>query len=280
MITGKKTNICPLVYLGLFILFIIYAGCGRMIPNGPDKSGDVSVITSLQMPHRGLSAASITRILLEITGADIAKIEQELFLSGTKAKASIKVPGDKQLTFKATAFQDTVAVLQGEKSLKTKGGETVSLPIKLDFLVPAIILTPPDTVITAGETVTVYLEARNVSDLSAVGTRIKFDETSLDIIDLGREDDFLKKNGGAVTQLSNPASDDPGTIDVVLGVFPASSAVSGSGKVGRIVFKALKADTVDLNISLDNAFNSDLGLFDKDADLVYSLALGNRIIIQ
>jgi len=280
MITGKKLKIVPHLFLGLFILFLVFSGCSRLVPNGPDKLSDVAVTASLQMPHRGLSAASITRILLEITGADFTTIEKELVLTGTKAKASIKVPGDKKLTFKATAFQDTIAVLQGQTNLNTKGGDKVSLPIKLDFLVPALIITPPQAVINIGDSLTVYLQARKVSDLSTVGARITFDETSLNVIDMGREDDFLNKNGGTVNQLLFTKDNEQGTIDVVLGVFPASSAVSDSGKIGRIVFKALQAGTVDLSISLDNAFNSDLGLFDKNANLMYSLALGNRIIIQ
>jgi len=280
MITGKKTKIYPLLYLGLFILFIVFTGCSRMTPNGPDKLSDVSVTTSLKLPHRGLSAASLTKILLEVTGPEIKKIEKELILIGTKASTSIKVPADKQLTFKVTAFQDTVAVLQGQANLKAKGGDKISLPIKLNFLVPAIILTPPDTKINAGDTLTVYLQARKVSDLSTIGARIKFDYTKLNVIELGREDDFLIKNGGTVNQLRFTKDNTKGTVEIVLGVFPASKAVSDSGKIGRIVFKALQADTVDLSLSLDNSFDSDLGLFDKNANLMYSLALGNRIIIQ
>ncbi|MBN2412800.1 hypothetical protein JXQ31_14015 [candidate division KSB1 bacterium] len=280
MKTGENTKIYPPLFLGLFILFLIFFGCSRMFPDGPEKLNDVAVTASLQMPHRGLSAEMITKILLEITGTDFKTIEKELTLTGTKAKTSIKVPADKKLTFKATAFQDTIAVLQGQADVKAKGGDQVSLPIKLDFLVPAMILTPPDAVIKAGDTLTVYLEARAVSDLSTIGARIKFEQTSLDIIDLVREDDFLKKNGGSVNQLPIPTDDNQGIMDVVLGVFPASTAVSGSGKILRIVFKATQADTADLTITLDNAFNSDLGLFDKNANLMYSLALGNRIIIH
>ena len=71
-----------------------------------------------------------------------------------------------------------------------------------------------------------------------------------------------------------------GVVKAVLGIFPASSAVTGSGYVGKITFQAIETDTTDIWIKIDNQQDSDLGLFDKNADLMYSVGLGSRLFIQ
>ena len=65
-----------------------------------------------------------------------------------------------------------------------------------------------------------------------------------------------------------------------MGIFPASAAVSGEGRIGRIVFKAIDIGTATTNISLDNSTNSDLGFFDKNAALIPAFGLGSNIAIQ
>ncbi len=264
-----------------FILVTFILGCGLMTPNEPQTGDRVSIAASVNMPHQALATADLSSIVMVVTGNDIETIQTNLVLDGTKAKGTVDVPVDKQLTFTVSAYRDTVKVLEGSTVTTVKKGQANSIPITLDFLISAIILTPPDSVISVGDSISVFLQARSPDSLSAIGARVSFNQNSLQVVDLSVEQGYLESNGGNVNLLKFTQDNSNGTVDLVVGIFPASSYVNSvDGKVGKIVFRAISADTVDLGLSVNNEDDSDLGVFDYKADLVNSLGLGSRIIIQ
>ncbi|MBN1997399.1 hypothetical protein JW935_07600 [candidate division KSB1 bacterium] len=264
----------------VFLSIALIAGCSQLVPTEPENTGPGAVTASIAFADGKLSALALTKIVLTVTGSGIDPITQNMNLTGGGASAQVKVPKDKQVEFTATAYKDTVQVMQGSTSYKpTSNNQQVK--IDMHFLVPALILTPLEITVRKNDTVTIYINARHVSLLSTIGTQITFDPTRLQVTDLGREDDFLKSEGGSVNSLVFSKDNTAGTVDVVLGIVPGSTAaVSGDGKIARIVFQAVEAGTVNLSLLLDNAVNSNLGVFDNNANLVYSIGLGGRIQIN
>jgi hypothetical protein len=118
-----------------------------------------------------------------------------------------------------------------------------------------------------------------VTGMSTIGTQVTFDTSKVLVKDLGREDTFLKSQGGSVNTLKFSKDNIAGKVDMVLGVFPGSASVSGDGKIGRIVFEARQKGVVDLHLLLDNTADPDLGLYDKNANLLYAIGLGGRITV-
>jgi hypothetical protein len=269
---------------GVLIFFATAAlmiQCSKLAPTEPEPLHQSSVAASIHINQKNYKAADLDSLILEITGNGVKTIHHKIVFDGTKAQDQLQVPANKPLTVSATGYQDSTAVLYGSKPLEAQSaGQVNNVRIVLDFLVPTIILTPPDSVIQKDQQIEVFLSARNVVEMATFGCLVRFDPTVLQVVELGRQDDFLTLNRGAVTQLEFTQDNIAGTVRAVLGVFPASSAVSGSGNVGRILFKAIKSDTTDISIQVDNSKNSDLGLFNKSADLMYSVGLGSRLVIQ
>ncbi|MDZ7347093.1 MAG: cohesin domain-containing protein, partial [candidate division KSB1 bacterium] len=254
-------------------------------PTMPTGSNDAALSASLQLSQKHYSAAALDSLVLRISYTDkkgnpVTK-KYKLTLDSLRTAVKLQVPAEKQLEVSVTGYQDSTAVLYGSRTVfPINKGKSADVRILLDFLVPTIILSPPDTTLQAEQTVTLFLAARNVVDLATFGCLVRFDPTVLQVVELGREDAFLKGNHGNVTQLEFMPDNVRGTVRAVFGVFPASAAVSGSGKLARIVFRALKADTTNVQIQVDNRVNSDLGLFNKNAELMYSVGLGSRLFIK
>ncbi len=267
-------------YIVIVFSLLLLLGCATESPFSPQHIEHAAVSTSIKMSQQGYSATSLDSLLLEVTGKGVKKIKKTLFIDGAKAYAQIDVPAGKELRMEVTGYQDSTAVLFGANDFTAEKGQVAPVHIKLDFLVPTIILSPPDTTLNRGDRVAVFLAARSVVDLATFGAQIRFDPAKLQVVELERQDDFLKSNAGSVMQLEFTKDNVAGTIDAVLGIFPASSGVSGSGNIGKIVFEALDTDTTEIAIRVDNSQNSDLGLFDKNANLMYSVGLGSRLLIQ
>ena len=267
---------------GFLLLLLFIENCTQSSPISPDDPDAVSVSASISIQKSALSALALTRMTLEVTdqGNPIAGTPKVLTMTAGGASGQVKVPKDKMLTYIVTAYIDTVKVLQGSDSLKATAGGNNSIHITLGFLIPALILTPSDTTVTKGQNFTLYVQARQVTSMSTIGTRVQFDTSKVQIQDIGREDAFLKSNGGSVNTLKFTKDNDKGIVDIVLGVFPGSAAVSGNGKIGRIVFKAMETGTMDLHLLLDNTIDPDLGLYDKSANLLFAIGLGGRITIK
>jgi len=268
----------PLLFLCIFL--IVMLGCSNDSPLMPINIEQSAIATSIKINQKGYAASSLDSLLLKVTGEGISPIKKALVIDGTKAYTQVNVPTGKKLRMEVTGYQDSTAVLFGANEFTAEKGQTAPVQIKLDFLVPTIILSPPDTSLKKGERISVHLAARNVVEMATFGTQIQFDPTKLKVVELEREDTFLKSNAGSVMQLQFTKDNDAGTVNAVLGIFPASAGVSGSGNIGKIVFEALETDTTEIAIRVDNSKNSDLGLFDKSANLMYSVGLGSRLFIK
>ncbi len=269
------------IFLLLIISVMIWPlRCSKNSPLEPTMIERTSVATSIKLDQKNYAAAAIDSLILEVSGEGMQTIRRKLNIDGTKALMQIEVPAGKMLRMKVTGYQDSTAVLAGSRDFVAESGKLTNVQIKLDFLVPTIILSPPDSVIQKDSTIDIYLAARNVTEMSTFGAEVHFDPGALQVVELSREDDFLKKNHGSVMQVAFTQDNTNGVVKVVLGIFPASAAVSGSGNVGKITFKAVKPDTTDIWIKIDNQQDSDLGLFDKSANLMYSVGLGSRLLIQ
>ncbi len=278
---GKQKWILLWVH-GLFVLALLAFtfSCNQAVPIEPPNSEEAAITASIDLSHTQLTASAITDILLQVSGAGMDTVRKHLTLDGTKATAQLKVKAGKSRTFTATAYQGATTVLSGSSTMDLAAGKSANVAIRLNFLISAIMLSPPDTSVAKDASFTLYIKARNVTDLCTFGAKISFDKTKLEVLDLGREDTFLKSNGGAINQLRFTKDNTLGKVEMVLGVFPATTSVTGDGKIGKIVFKALAAGTANLTISMDTAADADLGLYDKNANLVNSLALGGQITIR
>ena len=265
----------------LTAMFIVFAlSCSQQTPLAPVVSEQSSIAAAIQFNEKNYAASALDSLILTVSGEGVAAIRRSLTIDGAKAQMQLEVPASKMLNMKVTGYQDSTAVLEGDEDFIAESGKVTNVNIKLGFLVPTIILSPPDTVLQKGDSIDVYLAARSVADMSTFGAEIHFDPAKLQVVELSRQDEFLKKNHGSVMQVSFTRDNVNGVVKAVLGIFPASSAVTGSGYVGKITFQAIETDTTDIWIKIDNQQDSDLGLFDKNADLMYSVGLGSRLFIQ
>ena len=256
-------------------------GCGWFSPNEPTTADHTSVTTSVNFPGQSLSVMAVSRIDLVVFGAGVDTIKTQLTLNGTRATGQVSVPVNKTLTFQVTVYDaNNVILLQGQTVTTVSKDQANSIAVTLQFQVPALILTPTQASIAVGDSIEVMLQARNVSNMTSLGARILFDQTRLQVVDLDIDPDFISGNDGELVLLPVDQDFTTGKVDIVMGVVPASSSVSGDGILGKVLFKTLVADTVDLDISLDSTTDSDLGMYNSTAQSVDALTLGNRLIIQ
>jgi len=137
---------------------------------------------------------------------------------------------------------------------------------------PTVLVSPSSASVVVDEVFDIEIALKYVEELVGVGVRLNFDSDKLEVVELGREDDFLTSNSGAVNQLTFTSDNDEGYVKLVLGILPASASVSdmsGSARgIGRITFRALSPGTAELLLSVDNTHDSDLGLYDSSAELI------------
>ncbi len=268
----------PLFSTLLFAVLLF--ACTQQSPLTPSSTGHSSLSASITFAEEGIAVASFDSLLLSITGQNIDPINVSLLLEGAQAKTQIKVPANVGLLATVSAYKDSQLVMQGSDSVSVEKGKTRALAIHLNFVVPTLILSKPHSTVDNGDTLTLYLAARNVSNLATIGARIQFDPGKLQVAELGRQDSLLMSNGGTVNQLLFTNDNANGLLDMVLGVFPSISAVSGHGNIGRIVFTAIDTGVTDLAIRIDNDKDSNYALFDQNADLMYAMGIGARVTIQ
>ncbi|MDZ7723848.1 MAG: cohesin domain-containing protein [candidate division KSB1 bacterium] len=272
----KARILCIVVIL---IFLVVSLSCSLQSPGGHTQ-GQSSIAARISFNQAGLTPASFDSLVITITGDGISPIRDSLLLDGVKGRARINVPANKDLLATAVAYRDTRQVMSGADSFRVSDGETVPLSIMMNFLVPTIIVSPPDSTLSVGQSITLYLAARQVVNMATFGAQVQFDPAVLTVQELGREDAFLKSNAGNVNQLLFSKDNSGGTVDVVFGIFPASAAVTGQGTVGRIVFTAVDTGITDLSVRVDHDVNSNYALFDQNANLMYAMGLGGRITIQ
>ncbi|HNW58333.1 MAG TPA: cohesin domain-containing protein [bacterium] len=259
-------------------LLALLAACAQPLSPEPEPAAEARVTAAFSLSKAALLETGISRLVLSVSGSGMKTMSIDTAITAEgRFKTTLKVAPGKNRVFRVSAYQDTALVLAGSDSLDLKAGQKTTLNLTLKFQVPALSLTPIDTTLAANSTFTVYVKAHHVDSLCTIGTRLKFDPAQLQVVELGREDDFLKKNGGAVTQLQFSRDNSAGEVNLQLGIFPAGKSVSGEGRIARVVFKAMTASTAEIDLLLHG---TDLGLYDKNAQSLEAVALGSRIVIQ
>jgi len=282
MIINKNIKILFVTCLAVLVAGLLLNEFSRKLPTSPNTTNKADISATVKMPNKQLASILTSMTLTVTNAADNAVLKTvNLVLDGTKAQDTLSVPSGKLLYFTASAYEGATLVLQGIDSLKAKSGEKRSLAIKMQFKVPAVILTPTEKTVNVGDSLSVYVNARSVVNLTTMGVQVVFDTTRLAVVTSNLEKNFMEKNGGAMKQLVLQEGSIPGTFNTIVSVFPATDAVSDSGRVARILFRAKTAGHTDLAISLDHTLNPDLGLYDNHAALIPNvLGLGSRVIVQ
>jgi hypothetical protein len=274
MFAAKRASLV----IAVSLMLALAGACDKPLSTEPEQNSDSRVTAIFSLSKAAVIETGINRMVIAVTGPSMTAITLDTVITAEgQLKTDLKIPAGKKRIFTVTAFQDTLAVMTGKDSLDLKAGQKVTLNMKLGFLIPALSLTPVDTTLARNSTFTVFVQAHQVDSLCTIGTKLKFDPSKLQVVELGREDDFLKKNGGAVTQLQFSKDNVAGEVKLLLGVFPAAKSVSGEGKIARVVFQAMSVATAEIELSVSGG---DLGLYDQHANLMRSAALGSHIIIQ
>ena len=264
--------------LAVSLLLVLTGACEKPLSTTPEYTGTNGATATVALSKATLLETGISRLVISVTGEGMKAVSIDTAITAEgQFRTDLKISPGKNRLFEVSAYQDTLLVLAGSEILDLKEGQKVTLHMKLHFQVPALTLTPIDTTLARNSTFTVYVQAHHVSSLCTIGTKLLFDPDRLQVVELGREDDFLKKNGGAVTQLQFSRDNTAGEVKLLLGVFPAGKSVSGEGKIARIVFQAVGSSATEIDLSLNGV---DLGLYDQYAVLMPAVALGSRITIQ
>lgn len=262
-------------------IVVFLFGCGQQPPTALENPDTSDVVASLQWPIAETSQAGLTKVVFQVTGKDMDTLKQELLPEAGQIQTILKVPSGNSRIFKVTAFKNTAAVMSGLDTLNLAKGASVKLNLQLNFIYPAITLTPVQKTVAVNDTFTVYFKVHKVDSLSGVGVRLSYDNTKLDVQDLGREDAFLSSNGGTVVQLQFNRDASHGQVNLVLGIIGSKQAVSGAGLVGRVRFKALAANTTsELTLVADPLVDSNLGLLNNKGTYLSAFALGSKIICR
>ncbi|HOX86476.1 MAG TPA: cohesin domain-containing protein [bacterium] len=260
-------------------LFLTTLACQSLAPTEPHGGDVITVQTALDLTAAGLSTTGLSRLALEVSASDMDTVRTDLTLSDGYARASLKVPAGKNRTFTALGYRQSDLVLRGSTTKDLQKGKEVKVEIEFDYLLPTVILSPPRLTVAADSQFTLYLAARQMQKLAAFGARLTFDPTRLRVEELGRENAFLTSQGGSITQMQFSRNNTLGQVDVVLGVFPAAKAVSGTGNIARVVFKALQNGPTSIELHLDKNTHADLGLYDDQAHVIEVLALSCAVTV-
>lgn len=277
MLVIKSARIISLVAL----VVLLGTACEEPMLVEPSAASYARVTANFSLLKTAMTGSGIDSLAVQVTGAGMDTMTMAIPVTAEgQIRLEMKVPSGSNRVFSVAAYREDTAVMAGRDSLDLKAGKDAVLNMKLGFLVPALSLTPIDTTVAVNSTFTLYVRAHHVDSLCTIGARLKFDPARLQAVDLGREDDFLKKNGGAVTQLQFSKDNTAGEVNLLLGIFPATKSVSGEGAIARIVFKAVTGPAAEVGLSIKQTDGSDLGLYDQHANLMPAIALGSRIIIQ
>lgn len=276
--TMKRNS--PVVFLLMVLAFVW--GCSQLSPTGPDAAdeGTASIAASLSVKKELAAVADIDSIQIKVYGSSIDTINKKIAFAGPGTKVSLQVPAGKALVMEVMALRGATVVLHGSTSFKAEKNKTHSIIIKMNYMLASLILTPPDTTYAKDQNFDIYLSARNVTNLASLGAQVKFDTSAFTVVDMERLDTFLESKSGTVFPLKFSKDNTKGQVDIQLALFPASASVTGDGDICKITFKAKKTGISEIDLLLDNAANSNWGLFDNTATLISSLGLGSKVTIQ
>lgn len=272
---------CMYKVLTIAGITVFAMGCQQQPPTALDHLETSAVLASLQWPVAASSQAGFSKIVFQVTANDMDTLKQELLPEAGQIETVLKVPSGNNRIFTVTAFKNTTAVLAGVDTLNLSGGKSINLTLTMNFIHPAITLSPVQKTVAVNDTFSVYFKVHKVDSLAGVGVRLSYDKAKLDVQELGREDAFLSGNGGAIVQLQFNRDTARGEVNLILGIIGSKQAVSGAGLVGRIRFKALVAGTTsELTLVADPLVDSNLGLLNNQGAYLNAFTLGSKIICR
>ena len=279
MVAARKA----VLNIAVSLLLALIGACEKPLATAPVNEPETGAETIVSLSKAAVAETGVSRLVVGVTGVGMKPIQIDTLITAEGPfRTVLNVPPGKNRIFQVSAYQDTLIVLAGKDSLDLTAGQKVTLNMKLKFQLPALTLTPLDTTLSKNSTFTLHLLAHHVDSLCTIGTMLKFDPAKLQVVELGREDDFLKKNGGAVAQLQFSKDNTAGEVVLRLSIMPAMKNVSGEGKIARIVFKAVDGPNAEIHNSLHNQNPSDIefGLLDQHGNPMRAIALGSHVTIQ
>jgi hypothetical protein len=273
---GKRDLLVYALAIGTVVLF-----CQRSTPTAPEPVQISDVTASLALPITDAGVVGFTKVTIQVTAKGMDTLRKEILPEAGILKTTLQVPSGNNRIFKVTAFINSTAVMAGADTLNLASGKTKNLNLKMQFLIPAITLTPTEKVVALNDTFSVYIKVHKVDSLSGVGARLTFDKSKLEAVDVGREDAFLNSKGGTIVQLQFNRNNTLGQVNLVLGLIGPQHAVSGEGTVGRVRFKALTANTnSELVVIADNTVDSNLGLLNNKGIYLNAFTIGSKVIFR
>ena len=214
--------------------------------------------------------------LLVITKNDTQNMA--LPFDGVNADTQLTIPSGIAVRFLIHAYKNSLLILQGDTVFTAKAGEKIDLILSLDFIYPAVILTPAKQEVQAGDILQFDIAVRAIDEkfYKAV-TRIEFNPDILRFKSAIKNEDFLKQEAGYVTvQLT----DTDGMLIHDVEITPRASGVSGDGSLTRIRMEALRSGLVTVLVSSDPAVAPNLGIYDLNDQLISAVNLGCRIAVN
>ena len=268
-----------LKWIVLFLAMATFWSCESRLPFAPKDGNAISVHMAVDLSPIGATSSQLTSMTIRVTADDMDTVSANLSLQSGYASGTLSIPAGSNRTFTATGYVSDLAVLSGSTTVDLENGKSTAVNIDLNFLVPSVILTPSRSLVQTDSLLSIELAARQMLDLATFGVRIEFDPNFLRVEELIRKDDFLKSQGGSVNQMTFSRNNTDGSVEIILGIFPSTKAVSGDGSLAQIIFKALQPGQIALSLQTDPAIDPDLGLYDSQANRIEPLTLSGSVII-
>ena len=149
---------------------------------------------------------------------------------------------------------------------------------------PMVLLTSEASSAVVGEVIEAELGVKAIGELAAIGVTLSFDIYKLEVVQLSREDEWLTSNDGTIQQMEFSTDEENGITKIVLAIFPRNeSTVVGDESetfhsIASLRIRTLSAGNATMTVSIDNTADSDLGIFDANANLVSGIGTENLTI--
>lgn len=166
---------------------LLLAACSSDLPTSPEGT-EVTVATSL---HELAMGSSVTRVVLEISGADFATFSQELTLTDGEASITLQVPFGASRLFRMSAYDaNDVLVYFGETTADVIAGASTVVDILMAPQVSMMRISPMFEQAYVEDTLTLQVMIHDVDSLFGVFFRIEYNPDLIDIVDIARGNIF------------------------------------------------------------------------------------------
>lgn len=268
----------PLVFL--FIGFFLAIACQSYNPFAPEKDEAMTISTSFTGLNHVAAAHFLTRMELTVFAADMDTIVKVMEIDRAGASVSLQVPAGKNRTFAVDGWVGSVKLLSGSTATDLNSGEDQQINIVLRFVSPALIITPPDTALRSSSNLVLYISTRHIERLATAAMRIAFDPEVLALRSMTPCTQFLSQNGGQLAILHQHCDNERGVAEYFFSILPASRAVEGNGNLVELEFETLKNDSTSISVMANSDIDSNLGLYDHEANPVSVVSLNGIVRVQ